>query len=130
MSQYESFFAWSIAMTGKENLAEYEEGDKIILPQSFLLRLKPKEDGSPFYFKITNSLNNDISTYVGVLEFSAMEGNCHLPYWLMEELLITEGNPVKVELVPELTKATSVKFRPQNKDFFNLVSNPKAWFCF
>lgn len=30
-------------------------------------------------------------SYVGVLEFSAEEGMCHLPVWLMDHLFLEEG---------------------------------------
>ena len=50
----ENFFSWSMSMTGKSNSQEYEEGDKIILPQNVIMNLKPPEDGSPLFFKLTN----------------------------------------------------------------------------
>jgi ubiquitin fusion degradation protein 1 len=30
-------------------------------------------------------------THCGVLEFSAAEGSCYLPYWMMQNLLLEEG---------------------------------------
>jgi len=33
-------------------------------------------------------------SYVGVLEFSADEGMCHLPVWLMDNLFLEEGAEV------------------------------------
>ena len=64
------------------------------------------------------------TTHCGVMEFSAQEGRCYLPYWMMQNLLLKEGSIVKVKNV-SLKKATYVKFRPQTKDFLD-ISNPKA----
>lgn len=30
-------------------------------------------------------------THCGVLEFSAAEGTCYLPFWMMQNLLLEEG---------------------------------------
>ena len=58
----ENFFAWSLGMTGKANSSEYEEGDKIILPQNVIMNLKPSEDGSPLFFKLTNQAQEQTIT--------------------------------------------------------------------
>lgn len=64
------------------------------------------------------------STHCGVMEFSAQEGYCYLPYWMMQNLLLKEGDIVKIANV-SLRKASFVKFRPRTKDFLD-ISNPKA----
>ena len=33
-------------------------------------------------------------TYCGVLEFSAEEGMCYLPFWMMNNLFLEEGSEV------------------------------------
>ena len=33
-------------------------------------------------------------TYCGVLEFSAEEGVCYLPYWMMNNLYLEEGTEI------------------------------------
>ena len=121
----EIFFAWSLGMSGKANSAEYEEGDKILLPQNVIMNLKPPEDGSPLFFKLTNQAQ-ERSIHCGVLEFSALVGNCHLPYWMMSQLILTEGEPITVELVKEVPKATSIKLKPQSRDIMDRMSDPKA----
>ena len=63
-------------------------------------------------------------THCGVMEFSAQEGLCYMPYWMMQNLLLKEGDIVKVANV-SLKKASFVKFRPRTKDFLD-ISNPKA----
>jgi len=62
--------------------------------------------------------------YVSVLEFSAPEGTCYLPYWMMSNLALTEGKRIRVRNV-SLPKATFVKFQPQSVDFLE-ISNPRA----
>ena len=121
----ENFFSWSMSMTGKSNSQEYEEGDKIILPQNVIMNLKPPEDGSPLFFKLTNQ-TQERSIHCGVLEFTALIGNCHLPYWMMSQLILEEGSPITVELVKEVPKATSIKLKPQSRDLLDTMSDPKA----
>jgi len=62
--------------------------------------------------------------HCGVLEFTADEGHCYLPFWMMENLLIDEGSLIKVTNVT-LPKATFVKFRAQSVDFLE-IQNPKV----
>ena len=39
-------------------------------------------------------------TYCGVLEFSAEEGLCYLPYWMMNNLYLEEGSEIILRNVP------------------------------
>lgn len=64
------------------------------------------------------------STHCGVCEFSATEGCCYLPFWMMQNLMIGEGEMIVVKNV-SLPKAKFVKFRPQSVDFLE-ISNPRA----
>lgn len=59
-----------------------------------------------------------------VLEFTAPEGTCYLPYWMMSNLTLTEGKRIRVRNV-SLPKATFVKFQPQSVDFLD-ITNPRA----
>jgi ubiquitin fusion degradation protein 1 len=63
-------------------------------------------------------------THSGVLEFTAEEGCCYIPYWMMQNLLIEEGSLITVKNI-SLPKATFVKLQPQSVDFLE-ISNPKA----
>lgn len=65
-----------------------------------------------------------MSTHCGVLEFTAEEGTCLLPYWMMQNLFIPEGGDVTIESV-NLRKGTFVKIRPHETAFIDLP-NPKA----
>jgi ubiquitin fusion degradation protein 1 len=72
-----------------------------------------------------NNNNNGIRrTHCGVLEFTAEEGCCYIPFWMMQNLLIEEGTLITVTNV-SLPKATFVKLQPQSVDFLE-ISNPRA----
>eukprot|EP01032_Pedospumella_encystans_P024320 gene24320-27512_t len=106
-------------MAGKD----MDEGDKIYLPPSALDRLARMNVEYPMLFEITN---NSIGkkTHCGVLEFSAEEGWCYMPFGMMQNLLVDEGSLITVKNV-SLPKATFVKFRAQSVDFLE-VSNHRA----
>jgi ubiquitin fusion degradation protein 1 len=63
-------------------------------------------------------------THSGVLEFTAEEGSCYIPFWMMQNLLIEEGSLLTVTNV-SLPKATFVKLQPQHVDFLD-IHNPRA----
>ena len=63
-------------------------------------------------------------THCGVLEFTAEEGSCVIPFWMMQNLLIEEGQVLTVTNV-SLPKANYVKFQAQHVDFLE-ISNPRA----
>ncbi|MCL4123180.1 UNVERIFIED_CONTAM: hypothetical protein GTU68_005885 [Idotea baltica] len=77
----------------------------------------------PMLFKLTNRKGNR-HTHCGVLEFVADEGKIYIPYWMMRNLLLDEGDFVQVESVT-LGTAVFSKFEPQNVEFLD-ISNPKA----
>jgi ubiquitin fusion degradation protein 1 len=70
------------------------------------------------------SSNTDKMTHCGVLEFTAEEGTCYIPFWMMQNLLIEEGAVITITNV-SLPKATFVKLQPQHVDFLE-ISNPRA----
>ena len=63
-------------------------------------------------------------THCGVLEFTAEEGSCVVPFWMMQNLLIEEGAVLTITNV-SLPKANFVKFQAQHVDFLE-ISNPRA----
>ena len=108
--------SWPIAMSTKP---DFEEGDKIILPQQALLKIKPPADGSPLIFKLTNPAN-DISLCSGVAQFTAISGTCYVPYWIMNQLSLPEGKPLEIKSF-SCPKAEFVKIK-----LYRQVSDPKA----
>ncbi|XP_037952646.1 ubiquitin fusion degradation protein 1 homolog, partial [Teleopsis dalmanni] len=63
-------------------------------------------------------------SHAGVLEFVADEGKCYIPYWMMDNLILEEGDTLTVENV-SLPVATFSKFQPHSTDFLD-ITNPKA----
>lgn len=74
-------------------------------------------------FQVENR-REDRTTHCGVLEFIADEGMVYLPYWMMQNLLLQEGDVVTLRSAT-LPKGTFVKLQPHSKDFLD-ISNPRA----
>ncbi|XP_050232426.1 uncharacterized protein LOC126681090 [Mercurialis annua] len=102
---------------------QIEGGDKIIMPPSALDRLASLHIDYPMLFELRNDAA-ERGSHCGVLEFIAEEGMIYMPYWMMENLLLQEGDIVRVKNVT-LPKGTYVKLQPHTKDFLD-ISNPKA----
>eukprot|EP00890_Picochlorum_soloecismus_P000441 jgi/Picsp_1/1398/NSC_04877-R1_ubiquitin fusion degradation protein len=102
---------------------EAERGDKIFLPPSALNRLAQLHIEYPMLFKAENR-RGDKSTHCGVLEFVADEGFAYLPYWMMENLDLEEGQVVTLRSI-SLPKGSFVKLQPHSKDFLD-ITNPRA----
>ncbi|XP_024028101.1 ubiquitin fusion degradation protein 1 homolog isoform X1 [Morus notabilis] len=100
-----------------------EKGDKIIMPPSALDRLANLRIDYPMLFELNNPIARRV-THCGVLEFVADEGLIYLPYWMMENMLLQEGDKVQLKST-SLAKGTYVKLQPHTKDFLD-ISNPKA----
>ena len=77
----------------------------------------------PMLFELSNSAVGK-HTHCGVLEFTADEGRCYLPFWMMQGLFIEEGALLNVKNVT-LPKAKFVKFQAQHVDFIK-ITNPRA----
>lgn len=116
-----SYRAYPVTFIDRPQL---EHGDKAILPPSALDRLTRMDiDDFPMTFAVENGKEGK-STHCGVLEFVAEEGVVYLPYWMMQNLLLREGDVVKFTRA-SLPKGSYVKLQPQTKDFLD-ISNPKA----
>lgn len=102
---------------------QIENGDKIIMPPSALDRLASLHIDYPMLFELRNASTERVS-HCGVLEFIAEEGMIYMPYWMMENLFLQEGDVVTVKNVT-LPKGKYVKLQPHTKDFLD-ISNPKA----
>ena len=74
-------------------------------------------------FMISNA-SMGLRSYCGVLEFSAEEGMCHIPIWMMNNLCIEEGSEIILRNM-NLQKGSYVKIQPHETAFIDL-SNPKA----
>ena len=115
-----SYRVYPVSFIDKTQL---ENGDKVVLPPSALDRLSQLRIDYPMLFQISNPKEGKTS-HCGVLEFVADEGHAYIPYWMMQNLLLQEGDLVKFKSI-SLSKGTYVKLRPHTKDFLD-ISNPKA----
>jgi ubiquitin fusion degradation protein 1 len=109
-----------VSFLGREDL---EKGNKIILPQSALDHLARLNISYPMLFEIANPPHQR-RTHGGVQEFIAEEGTCYLPYWMMQNLLLKEGDLIRVTNTT-LQKGTFVKLQPVKSDFLD-IHNPRA----
>ncbi|CAH2060189.1 unnamed protein product [Thlaspi arvense] len=103
--------------------AHLEKGDKIIMPPSALNRLASLHIEYPMLFQLSND-STEKTTHCGVLEFTADEGLVYLPYWMMQNMSLQEGDIVKIRNT-SLVKGTFIKLQPHTQDFLD-ISNPKA----
>ena len=110
---------YSTAFSGRT----LDDGDKVLLPASALDTLARMQVDYPMLFRLEHEEIGK-RLHCGVLEFTAEEGHCYLPFWMMENLLLEEGSILKVTNVT-LPKATFVKFRAQSVDFLE-IQNPKV----
>ncbi|KAJ7947628.1 Ubiquitin fusion degradation protein 1-like [Quillaja saponaria] len=120
MTFEQSYRCYPVSFIEKPNL---EKGDKIIMPPSALDRLASLHIEYPMLFELKNP-STGRNTHCGVLEFIADEGLIYIPYWMMENMLLQEGDIVQVKNT-SLMKGTFVKLQPHTKDFLD-ISNPKA----
>ncbi|XP_039820131.1 ubiquitin recognition factor in ER-associated degradation protein 1-like isoform X1 [Panicum virgatum] len=95
----------------------------VIMPPSALDRLASLHIEYPMLFELHNDAAQRIS-HSGVLEFVAEEGMIIMPYWMMQNMLLQEGDTVRVKNAT-LPKGTYVKLQPHTTDFLD-ISNPKA----
>ncbi|XP_026472540.1 ubiquitin fusion degradation protein 1 homolog isoform X2 [Ctenocephalides felis] len=118
-----SYRCYSVSMLPGNERQDVERGGKIIMPPSALDQLTRLNIVYPMLFKLTNQKTARI-THCGVLEFVADEGKVYLPYWMMHNLLLEEGDLLQIESV-SLPVATFSRFQPQSPDFLD-ITNPKA----
>jgi len=111
---------YPVSFINKEDL---EKGNKIILPPSALDHLARLNISYPMLFEVSNPAS-DSRTHCGVLEFIAEEGICFLPYWMMCNLTLREGDIIRI-MNTSLPKGNYVKLQPVTKDFLD-IHNPRA----
>ncbi|KAF9085898.1 hypothetical protein BGX29_001697 [Mortierella sp. GBA35] len=80
---------------------------------------KPQELPSPLTFQIRNPANR-LLTHGGVKEFSAADGQVHVPAWMMTSLSLSPGDQVMVKYAA-LPKGVWAKFRPLSADYMEIL---------
>uniref|UniRef100_A0A0N5C2H0 Ubiquitin fusion degradation protein 1 homolog n=1 Tax=Strongyloides papillosus TaxID=174720 RepID=A0A0N5C2H0_STREA len=124
-SQLRCFSMVFYANADHDKISNLNFGGKILLPSSALDYLMRSNIEYPMMFKLSN-IENEIqrATHCGVLEFSAEEGKVYLPTWMMEQLLVNDGDLISIEYV-QLPKATYAKLQPQSVEFLD-ITDPRA----
>jgi len=115
-----SFYAAQKAHIDPES---YENSDRILLPPSAMQRLAQLKIDYPMLFELIPH-NGAKHLHSGVLEFVAEEGFVYVPFWMMENMQLEEGDLLTIRNA-SLPKGSFVKFRPQSKTFIELA-NPRA----
>ena len=115
------FRAYSMGFLEKGD--KLDDGDKVVLPPSFFERLTQADVQFPMQFSAVNP-SSGVSTHCGVIEFTAEEGRVYMPYGVMQNLALEEGQFVQLTSA-KLPLCTFAKFRPNETEFIRL-SNPKA----
>merc|ERR1712153_128188 len=101
----------------------YENSDRILPPTSAMQMLAQLRIDYPMLFELIPH-NGAKHLHCGVLEFVAEEGFVYVPFWMMENMQLEEGDLLTVRNA-SLEKGSFVKFRPQSKSFIELA-NPRA----
>jgi ubiquitin-protein ligase len=63
-------------------------------------------------------------TFCGVDNFNAREGIVHMPHWMMENMLLRDGDPVTMRLV-QLPLLEHVKFKPLEYELVNILEESR-----
>lgn len=119
----EYYRCYSIAMMPGPERETANHGGKMFLPASALDKLTQLHITYPMLFELTNGAKGK-STHAGVLEFTAEEGRCYLPFWLMQTLLLEPGDLLQTKST-DLPLGQFIKLQPQNTNFLD-ISDPKA----
>lgn len=106
----------AFALSGRPDL---EFGDKVILPQDAFRTINSLRLPFPLTFEVqgkkrrgvpdrNGAVPKVIPQYCGVLEFSAPEGQAYLPFWMMRNLQLNEGNDVTVKSAPKVGETSDL----------------------
>jgi len=117
-------FSTTVSELSEKKSDDVRKGGKILMPPSALELLTRLNVNYPMMFKITKKSNRSKCMHCGVLEFIADEGLVLLPYWMMQNLDISEGQEVTLESVT-LPIGSYVKFQPKTSSFLE-IANQKA----
>ena len=119
----EYYRVYPTAMMPGPERESINHGGKIFLPASALDKLSQLHVTYPMLFELTNGAKAK-STHAGVLEFTAEEGRCYLPFWLMQTLGLEPGDLLQTKST-DLPPGGFIKLQPQNTEFLD-ISDPKA----
>ncbi|KAK0356779.1 ubiquitin fusion degradation protein [Friedmanniomyces endolithicus] len=122
--RYDEYYrCYPIAMMPGPERDTANHGGKMFLPASALDKLTQMSITYPMLFELINGAKGK-SSHAGVLEFTAEEGRCYLPWWLMQTLLLEPGDLLQTKST-DLPPGQFIKLQPQNTNFLE-ISDPKA----
>ncbi|CAG8525659.1 7876_t:CDS:2 [Ambispora gerdemannii] len=119
----EMYRCYSVIMMQGNERQNVNFGGKIILPPSALEKLASLNIEYPMLFELRNA-NKQRHSHAGVLEFIAEEGRVYLPHWMMQTLLLEQGDIIEIKN-STLPLGNFVKIQPQSVEFLD-ISDPKA----
>ncbi|CAD8067362.1 unnamed protein product [Paramecium primaurelia] len=106
----------------KRNL---NQGNKILLPASALEQLIRSKQQGPMIFRLQSTQDNNKYTYVGVLEFTAEEGTCVIPDWMLESMGFFDGCQIIISHEKRLEQGKLIRIQPHETAFIDLP-DPRA----
>ena len=120
-----TLLCFSYACSSKPEVsARLNHSNKICLPERVLFEIKEMDGiNFPLFFKVKNTFTQ-YGSVCGVEEFTAPPGVCHLPYQIMNDICVEQGENVELELIVP-PNGDFVKLQFHTSDFAKL-SNPKA----
>ncbi len=121
-----SCFSFTCSSQSEEVINQCRHSNRILLPPNVLQELMAGDlfnENDIMFFKVINK-QIEFGVVCSVQDFTASPGICHVPYHIMEDLAITEGENVEIEKVFP-AKGTYVKLRPHKTAFIEMA-NPKA----
>ncbi|KAF2484535.1 ubiquitin fusion degradation protein UFD1-containing protein [Neohortaea acidophila] len=119
----EYYRVYPTAMMPGPERESVNHGGKMFLPASALDKLTQLHITYPMLFELVNGAKGK-STHAGVLEFTAEEGRCYLPFWLMQTLQLEPGDLLQTKST-DLPPGHFIKLQPQDTNFLE-ISDPKA----
>lgn len=111
---------FSFGFIGREEL---EFGNRLIMPPAVLQKLQDVQAPSPMIFEVSN-FQGSRHTHAGILEFVAQQDTCYMPFWMMRQLQVAEGDVLRFSL-KQLPKAKFCRLRPASVALHR-VYNPRA----
>ncbi|KAM3417824.1 hypothetical protein BST61_g6049 [Cercospora zeina] len=119
----EYYRCYPIAMMPGPEREAANHGGKMFLPASALDKLTQLHIEYPMLFELINGTKST-TTHAGVLEFTAEEGRCYLPFWMMQTLMLEPGDLIQTKST-SLPPGRFIKLQPQSINFLD-ISDPKA----
>ena len=117
-------FSYACSIVPEQIARQLKCSNKILLPDTILHDISNNDNITfPLFFNIQNK-ENKLNRVCAVHEFTAPPGVCNIPFYIMNELGISEGENIILESVSPV-KGSFLKLRPHKTEFIEL-GNPKA----